>query len=145
MKITKITSFVLWNTTFQNVISLSIILGFPIGKLKILISQNRFLKTLCFAIEMRWFLMNFTRNHLISIAKHNVFRTRFHLSESLVFQWENLIFWWTTKVITKYYYLQPNLWTFVISYKISIDSTANSNVFWSLFVHQNIKFSHWKT
>ena len=38
-------------------------------------SYNRVLKTLCFAIEMRRFLMKFTGNHLISIAKHSVFRT----------------------------------------------------------------------
>ena len=50
------------------------------GIVGILKSQNRVLKTLCFAIEMKWFLMKIIKNHFISIAKHNVFRTRFSLS-----------------------------------------------------------------
>ena len=35
-------------------------------------------ENLVFAIEMKWFPMMFHGNHLISIAKHRVFRTRVH-------------------------------------------------------------------
>ena len=46
------------SNVFWSLLSFIRISSNPIGKVKILISQNRVLKTLCFAIEMTWFLMN---------------------------------------------------------------------------------------
>ena len=49
------------------------------GKLDILKSENRTLEMLVLTMNPSRFLMEFIKNHIISIAKHNVFRTRFPL------------------------------------------------------------------
>ena len=55
------------------------------GKLDILKSENRTLKMHVLTMNPSRFSVNFIKNHFISIAKHNVFRTQFPLSIFLGF------------------------------------------------------------
>ena len=65
--------------------SLFRILSFPIGKLKKTKSKNHVLKTLCFAIEMIWLLMNSIKDRLGFIVRTSISRVRFSLFRILSF------------------------------------------------------------
>ena len=74
------------HNVFRAWFSLFIILSFPMGKLKILKSENHVLEMLILTMNPSRFLMNSIKNQLISIAKHNVFRTRFSLPVTLSYR-----------------------------------------------------------